>query len=165
MRLDVSNPQSYIPAYDHLEEAVKLCDIVDNCLGDEAKGSQEDVIDVPNYRRCISGAFYNLAGRLYQAGRYGAAVPFLKKTCVEGEKALEGWKAGSKGRLKMANEGGLATVKTVKASASKGRETSGDVKQEERRKEWTQLNQQLFRRYELLAVCYLKNDDRRVSRP
>ncbi|KAH6918185.1 cysteine peptidase C50 [Coprinopsis sp. MPI-PUGE-AT-0042] len=156
VKLDVSNPQSYIPAYDHLEEAVKMCDAVENSFGNEATGGQEEDIDVPNYRRCISGAFYNLAGRVYQAGRYGAAVPFLKKTCVEGESALEGWKAGSKGKLKVVNEPeNAAKGKVVKASASKAKDApERKTKQDERQKEWTQLNQQLFKRYELLANSY-----------
>lgn len=35
---------------------------------------------------------------------------------------------------------------------------------ENREKEWRQLEEQLFRRWELLAVCYSKNGDRKVRR-
>ena len=83
-----------------------------------------------NYMRCVSGAFYNLAGSLFQATRYGAAVPFLKESCVLGGKAL---------RL----------PRSVSKSANE--------------KEWQQLEEQLFRRWELLASCYSKNGDRKVG--
>ena len=83
-----------------------------------------------NYMRCVSGAFYNLAGSLFQATRYGAAVPFLKESCALGGKAL---------RL----------PRTISKSAND--------------KEWEQLEEQLFRRWELLAACYLKNGDRKVG--
>ena len=86
-----------------------------------------------NYMRCVSGAFYNLAGSLFQATRYGAAVPFLKESCALGGKAL---------RL----------PRHVSKSAMKTNE-----------KEWQQLEEQLFRRWELLAACYLKNGDRKVG--
>ena len=83
-----------------------------------------------NYMRCVSGAFYNLAGSLYQATRYGAAVPFLKESCALGGKALRLPRAVSKST----NEN-----------------------------EWQQLEEQLFRRWELLAACYSKNGDRKVG--
>jgi hypothetical protein len=85
-----------------------------------------------NYMRCVSGAFYNVAGSLYQATRYGAAVPFLKESCALGGKAL---------RL----------PRPVSKSANE--------------KEWQQLEEQLFRRWELLAACYSKNGDRKVGNP
>ena len=85
-----------------------------------------------NYMRCVSGAFYNLAGTLFQATRYGAAVPFLKESCALGGKAL---------RL----------PRPVSKSANE--------------KEWQQLEEQLFRRWELLGACYSKNGDRKVGHP
>lgn len=85
-----------------------------------------------NYMRCVSGAFYNLAGTLFQATRYGAAVPFLKESCALGGKAL---------RL----------PRPVSKSANE--------------KEWQQLEEQLFRRWELLGACYSKNGDRKVGYP
>jgi separase len=81
-----------------------------------------------NYTRCVSGAFYNVAGSLYQATRYGAAVPFLKESCVLGRKAL-------------------CLPRQVSIND----------------KEWQQLEEQLFRRWELLAACYSKNGDRKVG--
>ena len=81
--------------------------------------------------RCVSGAFCNVAGSLYQAMRYGAAVPFLKESCTLGGKALRLPRPVSKSA---ANESG-----------------------------WQQLEEQLFRRWELLAACCSKNGDRKVA--
>ena len=50
--------------------------------------AQDAGVDYANYMRCISGTYYNLAGLLYQATRYGAAVPFLREACLLGAKAL-----------------------------------------------------------------------------
>jgi len=36
--------------------------------------------DIANYTRCVSGAFYDIAGTLYQAMRYGNAV---NHACLE----------------------------------------------------------------------------------
>lgn len=92
--------------------------------------ADNDIVDMANYTRCVSGAFYNLAGSLYQATRYGAAVPFLKESCALGGKAL---------RL----------PRLMSKSTNK--------------KEWQLLEEQLFRRWELLAACYSKNADRKVG--
>ncbi|KAJ2921923.1 hypothetical protein H1R20_g15170, partial [Candolleomyces eurysporus] len=130
--LNIANPQTYIPAYDHLEASLN---IIETILKDGDGGA----IDIPNYLRCISGAFYNLAGSLYQASRHGAAVPFLKQTCIIGCRALDEYQR-------------------------KGpKESPNSTKGKEREKEWLQLEQQLYRRWELLAVCYLKNGDRKNS--
>ena len=94
--------------------------------------ADNEIIDMANYMRCVSGAFYNLAGTLFQATRYGAAVPFLKESCALGGKAL---------RL----------PRPVSKSANV--------------KEWQQLEEQLFRRWELLGACYQKNGDRKVGYP
>lgn len=93
---------------------------------------REERFDVANYARCISGAFYNLASVLYQGTRYGNAVPFLVESCTLGGRAL-----------------------SLPRSAP-------ESMTETRHKEWTQLEEQLYRRWELLGVCYSKNSDRRV---
>lgn len=132
--VDIANPQTYIPAYDHLEAAVAIIDI----LADNPDNAE---IDTPNYLRCISGAFYNIAGSLYQNSRFGAAVPFLKQTCVIGGRALDEHKT---------------------QDTSKPMDAKGKGKAKDRDNEWVQLEGQLYRRWELLAVCYLKNGDRKV---
>ncbi|KDR77139.1 hypothetical protein GALMADRAFT_66375 [Galerina marginata CBS 339.88] len=127
--LNVNNPSTFVPAFEHLKRAVTSLDTVPT---DGFPLTPIDhTVDVANYTRCISGAFYNLAGSLYQALRYGNAVPFLVESCVLGSKAL---------RL----------PRLEQATPNEARE-----------KEWTQLEDQLFRRWELLAVCYSKNGDRK----
>ncbi|KAH7929994.1 hypothetical protein BV22DRAFT_1001613 [Leucogyrophana mollusca] len=92
-----------------------------------------------NYLRCISGAHHNLAGGLYHAGRYGAAVPFARAGCV-----LGGWAAAVR--------------------AGEGEREEGKGPEDEREKEgWRQLEEQLYRRWELLGVCYAKIGDRRPA--
>lgn len=94
----------------------------------------EETVDLANFTRCISGAFYNIAGALYQATRYGNAVPFLIESCSLGQKAL---------RIPCPQP---------------------PVANESREKEWAQLREQLYRRWELLAACYSKNGDRKVCK-
>ncbi|KAG6876419.1 hypothetical protein C0992_013023 [Termitomyces sp. T32_za158] len=119
MRLIPSDPRSYIPAYDVLSQATAIL---------EPHASNPN-IDAPNYLRCISNAFHNLAGTLYQAGRYGSAVSFLKEACLLGIRALE--------------------TRRKSALSDNGRAVEG----------WKQLEEQLYRRWDLLGVCYLKNGD------
>lgn len=127
-KLDVQDPQTFAPAFEYLSTAAAILDTVpvDSVLA----GADNEIIDMANYTRCVSGAFYNLAGSLYRATRYGAAVPFLKESCSLGGKAL---------RL----------PRSVSKSANQN--------------EWQQLEEQLFRRWELLAVCYSKNGDQKVG--
>ena len=105
---------------------------------------QDADVDHANYMRCISGTYYNIAGSLYQATRYGAAVPFLSEACLLGAKALS-MKGRGKGKGKAKEE----------ANPEAKREVDGEI-------EWNQLREQLYRRWELLAVCYSKNGDRKV---
>ena len=123
--LNVQDPQTFVPAFEYLSTAAAILETVsvDSFLAD----ADNELVDMANYMRCVSGAFYNVAGSLYQATRYGAAVPFLKESCALGSKAL---------RLP--------------------RPSSNE-------KEWQQLEEQLFRRWELLAACFSKNGDRKVG--
>ncbi|KAI0298727.1 peptidase family C50-domain-containing protein [Multifurca ochricompacta] len=41
-----------------------------------------------NFVRCLSGAFHALGGTLYQAGKYGTAIRFLRHGCYVGSVAL-----------------------------------------------------------------------------
>lgn len=127
-----TNPTTFVPAFDLLSRAAT---ILESVPGDKFPiAPMKDTVDIANYTRCVSGAFYNLAGSLYQATRYGNAVPFLVESCSYGEKAL---------RIP------IPQPSTPNAS---------------RDNEWTQLREQLFRRWELLGVCYTKNGDRKVRR-
>ena len=101
----------------------------------EIESSQDGVItQQANFTRCVSGAFHHLAGTLYQNGRYAHAVRFLKEACVLGERALGVYQ----GR----------------------REGDGETESIEG---WRLLEDQLYRRWELLAVCYSKMGERKVG--
>lgn len=103
----------------------------------------ENDLDIANYLRCISGAWYNLAGSLFQAGRYGATVPFLKESCEIGVMALE---EREKQRTRASTD-------------------AAEVDSDDRNAEaFKQLEESLYRRWELLAMCHSKVGDRKVSR-
>jgi len=91
--------------------------------------------DMATFLRCISGTLHNLGGTLYAAGRLGGAIRFLKEGCILGRRVL-------------------AMYDTC---------TDRRVDENEREKEGRQqLEEQLFRRYELLGVCHSKIGDRKV---
>ncbi|KAF9489736.1 hypothetical protein BDN71DRAFT_1511885 [Pleurotus eryngii] len=97
--------------------------------------SSSTSIDRPNLLRCISGAFHNLAGTLYNAERYGAAIRFLTRACELGTRALT-WRREQVPR-------------------------SGEKKEVDQ--SWQQLEEQLYRRWELLGVCHCKIGDHLVG--
>ena len=107
-------------------------DISVGCINDH--GVVPSTPELANYARCVSGAFHNLAGTLYQDGKYAAAVRFLRQGCVLGRKALS-----------------IHETATVRRIQEKGEEG------------WKLLKEQLFRRWELLGICNAKMGDRRVS--
>ncbi|GLB42455.1 putative peptidase family C50 [Lyophyllum shimeji] len=125
-----SDPRTYVPAYDTLTKATQL---VEPRVADPT-------IDAPNYLRCISGAFHNIAGTLYQAGRHGSAVGFLKDACALGARALE--------------------LRRSTGTTSAVQRGDRDARTEEG---WKQLDEQLYRRWELLGVCYSKIGDRKQA--
>ncbi|KAF9479762.1 cysteine peptidase C50 [Pholiota conissans] len=128
-QVNPTNPTTFVPAFDLLSRALTILKSVPTDKFPLTPA--ENAVDIANYTRCVSGAFYNIAGVLYQAMRFGNAVPFLVEACSLGAKAL---------RLPRSD---------LQAS------------NETREKEWKQLEEQLFRRWELLGVCYSKNGDRK----
>ncbi|KAJ7510027.1 cysteine peptidase C50 [Mycena galericulata] len=123
-KLNVQDPRTQAPSYDVLRRAVALLDIeIEDVAADKA-----------TYVRCISGAFHNLAGTLYQAGKHGAAIRYLNDGCTLGRTALE-----------------MRT--TVLTQKDDPKMTEG----------WRQLEEQLWRRWELLGVCYSKIGDRKLA--
>lgn len=94
-------------------------------------------LQLANYTRCVAGAYYNFALQLHQGGRLAHAVPFLEQACARAEGALGEWRAAVR------------------------EEGDGDAKKEV----WGQLEEQLYRRWELLGVCHAKTGDRQVSAP
>jgi separase len=73
---------------------------------------------------------------MYQAGRHGTTIGFLKDACVLGVEALNMWKMDS---------------------------SVGEGRREKVEEGWRQLEEQLYRRWELLGVCYSKIGDRKVG--
>jgi separase len=86
------------------------------------------------YARCISGAFHNLASSLYQAGKFASAARFLRLAALVGARALDFYRP---------------IVAEGKVDSSK-------------RDTWTQLAEQMYKRWELLGGCYMKTADRQV---
>jgi separase len=97
-----------------------------------------NVLERANFLRCISGAFHNLGATIYQAGHYAHAIRFFEKSCPVGEEALKVRLMGHKAPA---------------ADAAS-----------EREEQWTSLEDQLCRRWEILGVCYSKIGDRKVGR-
>ncbi|KAF8446447.1 peptidase family C50-domain-containing protein [Boletus edulis BED1] len=93
--------------------------------------------DTATFFRCISGTLHNLGGTLYTAGRLGGAVRFLKEGCVLGRRVV-------------AMYGSACTDQQIEEN---GKEKEGRQ----------QLEEQLFRRYELLGVCHSKIGDRKLA--
>jgi separase len=91
-----------------------------------------------NFIRCLSGAFHTLGAALYQAGKYGTAIRFLRQGCPVGRVALH-----------LHAESDTQEPR----NAASGKETEG----------WENLRGHLSRRWELLGVCYSKIGDRQVG--
>ncbi|KAI0313288.1 peptidase family C50-domain-containing protein [Amylostereum chailletii] len=139
-----SDPVSNDSAYAFLSRACAILGLeLDNAH--EYKSEINRPTNVPedvyaNYIRCVSGAFHNLAGALYQADRYGYATRFLRHGCVLGSLAL-----------RLGRACGLFVGDVEDQSSAKQMEA------------WRQLEDQLTRRWELLGVCYSKIGDRKLA--
>ncbi len=96
-----------------------------------------------NFVRCLSGAFHGLGGTLYQAGKYGSAIRFLRRGCRMGAVALH---------LRKNCDARVSDNAYEQQKAATGKEIEG----------WGQLRDQLSRRWELLGVCCSKIGDRQV---
>lgn len=92
--------------------------------------------DTATFLRCISGTLHNLGGTLYAAGRLGGAVRFLKEGCILGRRVL-----------------------VMYSNMCFGEQVGENEREKEGRQ---QLEEQMFRRYELLGVCHSKIGDRKV---
>lgn len=138
--LDNKNPETFDTAYALLSRTLTLPGISSALQYHPPSYSERVEVDpaaLANYLRCISGAFHNLSATLYQANKWGAAARFLQQACTLGEKAM-------------------AAHRQSNASFE-----GTDQKQQA----WTQLEEQVFRRWELLGVCHLKTGDRQVELP
>ena len=132
----LNNPDTYIRARTYLERAVALVSNASQAV-DRPQSSRLAGSQLANYTRCIAGAYYNFAVQLHQSTRLAHAVPFLEAACEHAERALTKYKDA------------------VRA----GEPAEGDGKKDV----WQQLEEQLYRRWELLGVCHAKTGDRQVS--
>ncbi|KAI9438648.1 peptidase family C50-domain-containing protein [Lactarius indigo] len=94
-----------------------------------------------NFIRCLSGVFHSLGATLYQAGKYGTAIRFLRQGCLVGRLALQLHGNHTEKIRDDAQEPRKAAI---------GKEPEG----------WANLRGHLSRRWELLGVCYSKIGDR-----
>lgn len=124
---------TYADCFDALSRAVSVLANV------ESKTS--DHLALANYLRCVSGAFHNIAGTLYQANHYAHAIRFLDQSCELGEKALRVYRSADK------------------IVPSEGADDSWKDKEEA----WSQLEEQMYRRWEILGVCHSKIGDRKFA--
>ncbi|KAG1861269.1 peptidase family C50-domain-containing protein [Suillus subluteus] len=129
IRLKCNDSDTYTPTLDLLNHTIVLLDSTPDHVNAIPASARA------NYIRCISGAYHNLAGTLYQSSKYGGAVRFLKEGCSLGARALH-----------------------IRAGVMQD-----DTEDGERDEGWKQLEEQMFRRWELLAVCYSKMGDRKLA--
>ncbi|KAJ4488281.1 cysteine peptidase C50 [Lentinula aciculospora] len=135
--LNVSDPRTYDTAYDLLAKGMNILSLSSDA--DHLSPPSPTVLCIPaqgrpDFIRCTSGAFYNLGGTLYQTGRYSSAIPFLKQGCRLGMAALD----------------------------EHDKHKEGDADQVDVESDpWLQLKEQLWRRFQLLGVCFMKIGDRK----
>ena len=130
--LQASNFQTHDRAYGYLQLALTIAH-----TSPDDGGNVPDT-DLSSLVRCISGAFFNIAGSLYKAQQYASAVRFLKDATQLGDEALK--------------------LRQVKSTA----QDEGDNVDRENTA-WQQLESLLYKRWELLGVCFLKIGDRKAS--
>ncbi|KAI0747689.1 peptidase family C50-domain-containing protein [Daedaleopsis nitida] len=128
------NPDTYTTADAHLTRAAKLVSSI-------STSSQHPSASSANYTRCIASVYHNFAAQLHQNGRYDHTVRFLDQGCRLGQRALEMHRA------------------------AKTRADSMDLDDQTKGKEdaWKTLEDQLYRRWELLGVCHAKTGDRKLA--
>ena len=88
----------------------------------------------------MASTYHYIAGQLYQSGRYDHAVRFIEESCRLGQQALE--------------------LHQIAKRNADSMEADEDAKGKD--EAWAQLEEQLWRRWELLGVCHAKTGDRKV---
>ncbi|KDQ52064.1 hypothetical protein JAAARDRAFT_40451 [Jaapia argillacea MUCL 33604] len=91
-----TNPDTYTPSYNLLIRASSLIGLSISPKG-EISSPTSDSSSHPNFVRCLSGAFHNIALTLYHAEKYGGAVRFLRVGCPLGRMALSMRKGDGEG--------------------------------------------------------------------
>ncbi|TBU57165.1 peptidase family C50-domain-containing protein [Dichomitus squalens] len=129
----VNNPDTYTVAHSHLARAAAL-------LSDPPASSSVSKLALAGYTRCVAGVYHYLAGQLHQSGRYDHTVRLAEEGCRLGQRALQMYHAAKN------------DASTDVDGESKGKEEA-----------WKLLEEQLYRRWELLAVCHAKTGDRKSA--
>lgn len=143
-----NNPVLTDAAYDILFRAARILgfQLTNDCKHSHTISPPSSVTEeaFANFVRCLSGAFHSLGGMLYQAGKYGSAIRFLRRGCPLGAVALRLRRSCDSRNLSSARE---------QPNTPGSKESEG----------WGQLHDQLSRRWELLGVSCSKIGDRQVS--
>lgn len=127
-------------AFSYLAQGSRIIDLFEKHA---VSSETEFELSRANYTRCLSGAFFNIAATLYKAEKFGSAIRFLLQACPMAVKAMN---------LRNATFADKPTAK------GKDKETEIDKDVDA----WKVHEEQLHRRWELLAVCYTKTGDRKV---
>ncbi len=133
--LIVSNPLSIDSAFEYLKRGEGL--LLPRTQSSESDDDPAELRSRWEYVRVLSGAFYSLSAVLCQAQRYAHATRFLERACTLGAESLAGYPGLRK---------------------DKGKEQER-VKNEIN---WGSLEEQLYKRWEILGVCHLRGGDRKV---
>ncbi|KAI8971333.1 peptidase family C50-domain-containing protein [Trametes punicea] len=137
----INNAGSYAPTRTYLQRAAAF--VSDAALqaqspnADKSRPLPFSSLQLANYKRCVAGVYYNFAVQLHQNGRLSHAVPFLTEACNLSDRALVDYRT--------------ALLKEESADEIGKREV------------WRQLEEQLYRRWELLGVCHAKTGDRQLA--
>ncbi|PIL26880.1 hypothetical protein GSI_11060 [Ganoderma sinense ZZ0214-1] len=138
----LNHPDSYAVARAYLARAAALLADVPVPTPTSGPGPSVSAPALANYTRSVAGVYSYLGGQLHQSGRYDHAVPFVEEGCRLGQRALQSYRAAKR-------EGG-----------TEGEGEGGGTGKEEA---WKTLEEQLYRRWELLAVCHAKTGDRKAA--
>ncbi|KAI0691256.1 peptidase family C50-domain-containing protein [Cerioporus squamosus] len=129
----LNKPDTYTLTHTHLSRAASL-------ISPERTLTISSAMTA-NYTRCVASTCHYIAGQLYQSGRYDHAVRFLEDSCRLGQQALE--------------------LHQIAQRNADSMEVDGETKGKE--EAWAQLEEQLWRRWELLGVCHAKTGDRKLA--
>ena len=143
--MDLQNANTCDDAYIYLTKAEEAIQAYSSSTEDEIAEK-----NVATYLRCTSGAYFNVAGSLYKGEKYGLAIRFLKRACPLAEASLEKYE--------------IATSKTA-TKDPKGKKEQTDGNEDKDQDVWAAHKAQLYKRWELLGVCYGKLPDRKVGTP
>ncbi|KAI0674723.1 peptidase family C50-domain-containing protein [Trametes maxima] len=127
----LNNPDTYATARTYVERAAVLVSHAASSVATPTLSPAQ----LANYTRCVAGTHYSFALQLHQGARLAHAVPFLERACGLAEDALAAHRAaaGAEGN-------------------GEGEDAIGEA--------WRLLEEQLYRRWELLGVCHVKTGDR-----